>query len=540
MTRYGSIATQKKINHLTDAERDLLQSDRPGYGSRSKIEVAFNLVNATVGAGIIGLPFAISHTGFILGVFVSIFVATLSQVGLYMTILAGQRVKIYKFALLVEYLAGRPGYHFLSLMIFIQAGGACISYFILLGDTMPILLDSYLPHFECVSTRTFVICFIGIVFILPLNMARSIGALARWSILSVMLFPIVLLTIIIRAPAYIPEEPIPITWVGPDVFGALGVFAFAFTCSQVAFNNYLTLEDQSSHNWNQTTMLSTFTSWLISMVFAVLGYFCFGEHLQPNLFMNFETDDWVINLGRFILGCTMILTIPLGFYPTREAVQKTLGFETATKQPTDLQHYTVTFVLFFFILFGGVTVRSLGKVYGLVGGVSATTLAFIIPSIAYWVTSRQRRSNLATNQLTDSSLLSAAIAATAAIEPTLTQSSTLYHGISGSNNTYTGCYSYYDSITEDRQPLWDVASTSSSSRYYADEDASTVDGGDLLSEDSGDDLEDNLKGAAVEEHVMTDNSIGESTLFLDVMAVILFIWGFVVMMISISTVISSD
>jgi sodium-coupled neutral amino acid transporter 11 len=67
----------------------------------------------------------------------------------------------------------------------------------------------------------------------------------------------------------------------------------------------------------------------------------------------------------------------LGFYPTREAVQKALGFETATKQPNQVQHYTVTFVLFFFILLGGITVRSLGKVYGLVGGISATTLAFI-------------------------------------------------------------------------------------------------------------------------------------------------------------------
>jgi hypothetical protein len=71
-------------------------------------------------------------------------------------------------------------------MIFIQAGGACLSYFIckdviephhcapllttalykiVLGDTMPILLDSFVPHFDLVSTRTFVICFIGIVFV---------------------------------------------------------------------------------------------------------------------------------------------------------------------------------------------------------------------------------------------------------------------------------------------------------------------------------------------------------------------------------------
>jgi sodium-coupled neutral amino acid transporter 11 len=48
MSNYGSVSPPLK---LTKAERDLLQSDRPGYGSRTKFEVALNLVNATVGAG---------------------------------------------------------------------------------------------------------------------------------------------------------------------------------------------------------------------------------------------------------------------------------------------------------------------------------------------------------------------------------------------------------------------------------------------------------------------------------------------------------
>lgn len=39
---------------LTNEERDRLQAYQPGYGSRNAVEVAFNLVNATVGAGIIG------------------------------------------------------------------------------------------------------------------------------------------------------------------------------------------------------------------------------------------------------------------------------------------------------------------------------------------------------------------------------------------------------------------------------------------------------------------------------------------------------
>lgn len=134
MTDYGSIKPRLKQyqqqQELTQAERDLLQADRPGYGTRHVIEVAFNLVNATVGAGIMGLPFAVSRAGFFTGVASSIWVAVLSQLGLYMLILAGKRVGIYKFAVLVEHVMGRFGYHFLNFVIVAQAGGACVSYFI--------------------------------------------------------------------------------------------------------------------------------------------------------------------------------------------------------------------------------------------------------------------------------------------------------------------------------------------------------------------------------------------------------------------------
>lgn len=78
----------------------------------------------------------------------------------------------------------------------------------------------------------------------------------------------------------------------------------------------------------------------------------------------------------------------MGFYPTREAVQKLLGFETATRQPSQMQHYLVTIVLFIVITLLGVSVRSLGKVYALIGGFAATFLAYILPAFACLVTRR--------------------------------------------------------------------------------------------------------------------------------------------------------
>ncbi|KAI8388455.1 transmembrane amino acid transporter protein-domain-containing protein [Radiomyces spectabilis] len=486
MTFYGSVPN-KHHHLLTKAERDLLQADRPGYGSRTRLEVAFNLVNATVGAGIIGLPFAVAHAGFFLGVAASIFVAILSQTGLYMLIVAGQRVGIYKFALLVEYLLGRPGYHFLNLMIFIQAGGAAVSYFILLGDTVTVLCQRYLPQFSILSDRSIIVPIIGLCCILPLTTSRSIGSLARWSTVAVFTLPVILLSILIRAPAYAPDTHIPLTWFGSDIFGALGIMAFAFTCSQVAFNNYLTLEDQTAHSWRQTTTISSGISWLASMTFAIIGFLCFGENVQSNLFMNFAPDDPVVNIGRLALGLNMVLSIPVAFFPTREAVQKSLGFETATKQPTTFQHYIVTIVLFVILLITGVTVKSLGKVYALVGGVSATTLAFILPACAYLVTRRRTATS------TDVS-----------VYPTLTASTAV------------------SPMDEDKSPLVfsDVASFASSSRtpIFDEEDVSTVDNYEMLD----------------------DDELPEPSFWLDIAAGLLIVWGFMVMVFSTSGVLTQS
>lgn len=73
----------------------------------------------------------------------------------------------------------------------------------------------------------------------------------------------------------------------------------------------------------------------------------------------------------------------MAFYPARDAVQKTLGSETSDRQPTAMQHYIVTVILFVGLLGPGVHVRSLGKVYSIVGGIASAYLAYIMPGLAY-------------------------------------------------------------------------------------------------------------------------------------------------------------
>lgn len=115
---------------------------------------------------------------------------------------------------------------------------------------------------------------------------------------------------LIRAPAYASSHDAPISIVGPDFFGAVAIMAFAFACSQVAFNNFLTLKEQTSRAWAQAVTIAAIISYVVSMGFAIIGYLSFGKDVHPNLFLNFPADDSVINIGRFALGFSMILTVP--------------------------------------------------------------------------------------------------------------------------------------------------------------------------------------------------------------------------------------
>lgn len=109
---------------------------------------------------------------------------------------------------------------------------------------------------------------------------------------------------------YAPDHEAPILTVGKDPVSTFGTMSFAFVCSQVVFSNYLSQEKQQVSSWSITSFISTLISWGSSMTFAAIGYLSFGSDVSSNIFSNFPKDDPIINIGRFALGLSMVLTVP--------------------------------------------------------------------------------------------------------------------------------------------------------------------------------------------------------------------------------------
>lgn len=122
---YRSVTEESSIENL-----DLLQASQPGYGTRSVFEVSLNIVNATVGSGIIGLPFALMLSGFTLGIAISIFTGILTFIAVYSLILSGQKSQIFNLSSLAKIALGNFGFQMLNAMLFIQSSGSVISYLI--------------------------------------------------------------------------------------------------------------------------------------------------------------------------------------------------------------------------------------------------------------------------------------------------------------------------------------------------------------------------------------------------------------------------
>ncbi|KAG0051525.1 hypothetical protein BGZ83_003605 [Gryganskiella cystojenkinii] len=343
--------------------------------------LSFNILNCTVGSGILALSFAIKESGFGLGIVLSVIVAILCWFALYILIVSGQKIGVYKYAMLCEATMGTSGFYMLNGVIFFQTAGACITYMIVVGDTIPVILD--ILGFEV--SRQWVIFLSSLIFILPLLFYRSIGSLAKVSIVSVMCLPPILFVVAIRIFHYAPDHKRSYAFVGNNVFPAIGVMAFAMLSAQTAFLNFTTMAKPTRKHWAQATGIAVSMSWLISFVFAIIGFIAFGEDVQPNIFNSFPLTDELINYGRGLLGFSMFLTFPQAFYPARAALHKVLGHENNHLEPTDREHLYTTIGLFVPILACGVFISDLGLLYQLIGGFCSTSLAYIFPGLCYFL-----------------------------------------------------------------------------------------------------------------------------------------------------------
>ena len=346
-------------------------------------------MNSIVGAGIVGIPFAIARSGFFSGLFLLIFVAFLVDYGVRLLVKCGKEVGKNTYEDVCEHVYGKKGFYCVSVCMSIFAYGSMVAYLIIIGDTIPPIAEH--AGITIFSNRNDLILFVAIFFILPLCLLRDMSSLAWSSLLSILADAILIALVVIAAPqaaidTNIDTSASPYTFIEPTVFAGIASMSFAFICHHSCFFVHSSMSNPTVKRWNTVTHLSITVALLACSILGFSGYLNFRNEVEGDVLNNFPTVSVVPNIARALLALTMILTYPMEMFVVRHALHSILVRRT---QPTvapmsQTRHIVITLALWGTSVFLSLCFENLGLVLELTGAIGASMLGYILPSLIFF------------------------------------------------------------------------------------------------------------------------------------------------------------
>jgi len=366
-----------------------------------------NLVNTIVGAGIIGMPYAIKQTGLVAGVILIFGVAMLTDKSLRLLIEMGKHVNVQSYETLMEATFGRRGFIFISLNMLIMDFGAMVAYLLVVKDTIPSVLgiDS-----DDEFRKRIILLVSSFTIILPLSMQRDMADLSKTSTVSVFLILFMVFIITICAPVKESlresggiENLLENSTMNPSTFFVgLGVLIFAFVCQDSSFIIAGSLERPTRKRWGAVTRLSLLTCGTLSSVLGIIGYLAFQGNTKGDILNNFKIiahDDMVFNviprkfaikLARGLIGLIMFTTYPLASYVVRHVSIVLLFSGRAAHEGDDHtvlarrdRRIILTLALYVAAIIPAIIVVDTGIVFSITGTVGGSCLSYLGPGAAF-------------------------------------------------------------------------------------------------------------------------------------------------------------
>lgn len=355
-----------------------------------------NLCNVTLGAGIVGMPYAIKEAGLVAGTIMILICAFLTDYSLRQLISIGKVADVNSYETLMEASFGRPGFVFLSVNMFLLSFGSMVAYLIIIKDTLPVLLQ-VTPHDDDIKR---VIMFVSsLLIILPLSMQRDISDLEKTS-----QFNVILNTCLVALVAGFAPIKESISTSGGmlqllstekflDVstfFIGFGVCSFAFVCQDSSFIIAGSMSKPTKFRWKKVTHAAMITCVILEATMGVSGYLAYQKNSVGNILNKMNAQHWSGVASRAILVTTMFFAYPMNLYIARHACMVLLFKGVSAHEGDDARvlsrkdrRVILTLALYTTSLLPAVFLEQTGPVLAATGAIAGSSMAYIGPGLSF-------------------------------------------------------------------------------------------------------------------------------------------------------------
>ncbi|KAM7323337.1 solute carrier family 38 member 6 isoform X1 [Alexandromys fortis] len=370
----------------------------------------FNVMNAIMGSGILGLAYVMANTGILGFSFLLLLVAFLASYSVHLLLSMCIQTAVTSYEDLGLFAFGLPGKVVVAGTIIIQNIGAMSSYLLIIKTELPAAISEFLSGDHSGSwyldgqTLLLIIC-VGVVF--PLSLLPRIGFLGYTSSLS--FFFMVFFALVIVIKKWSIPCPVALSCINgvfqisnatddckPKLFHfskesiyAVPTMAFSFLCHTSILPIYCELRSPSKKRMQNVTNTAIALSFLLYYVSALFGYLTFYDRVESELLQGYSKylpHDVVVMAVKLCILSAVLLTVPLIHFPARKALMMILFSSFPFSW---IRHSLTTLALNIIIVLLAIYVPDIRNVFGVVGASTSTCLIFVFPGLFYLKLSRE-------------------------------------------------------------------------------------------------------------------------------------------------------
>uniref|UniRef100_A0A672PCT9 Sodium-coupled neutral amino acid transporter 3-like n=1 Tax=Sinocyclocheilus grahami TaxID=75366 RepID=A0A672PCT9_SINGR len=345
----------------------------------------FNLSNAIMGSGILGLSYAMANTGIILFLVLLTSIAVLSLYSVHLLLRSAEVVGIRAYEQLGKRAFGHPGKILAAVVITMHNIGAMSSYLFIVKYELPLVIQAFLglqhSSGEWFLNGNYLIIIVSVFIILPLALMRQLGYLGYTSGFS--LTCMVFFLISVSSLNAVDCVGAIFTLVVFQTAYTVPILAFAFVCHPEVLPIYTELRNPTKRRMQAIANVSILGMFVMYLLTAIFGYLTFYLNTEAELLHTYskvDPLDTLILCVRLAVLVAVTLTVPVVLFPIRRALLQLLFPD---KPFHWLRHISIALCLLFIANLLVIFVPNIRDIFGIIGATSAPSLIFILPGLFY-------------------------------------------------------------------------------------------------------------------------------------------------------------
>ncbi|KAF0984825.1 hypothetical protein FDP41_000724 [Naegleria fowleri] len=401
------------------------------YTKTNMFFCVWNLINDVISPASVSAGYTIAQAG--LGAYI-VSVLTFGVVTFFTLMLLydlAHMFKVTSFPALMKKALGTVGYIIICVFIFIFNFGAVCSELIEISQVLPDLLYTIIGYESIFTSRYAILIYVTII-LLPIASMKQMSSFKYASMISVSSMIIIAFLIMYECALgrrTVMYSDTAFNFVRPQYLSAMGSLSFVFVCHDISFEIIGSLKDNTKKRYMMVVFFMLCLAVTTLFLMGISSYLIFFDTnlRDANVLDLFPKKLTMAIVARILVCVSLGLSICYSAFMPRFAiitVLKTLMNYMAgmkereqemelkhnssssadvidsrpryikfftSKTGKDVLHYSVTLFVVLSAFSIAIAVSNLGVIIGLTGAISGSSMAYILPCLAYIILEKRHR-----------------------------------------------------------------------------------------------------------------------------------------------------